>query len=279
EIERAQILRIDERAVDAEPRLADRRLAVDNDLRFVDAARAPADFRCRRKTEGRARRNIDRRAYLDHRLHTAARVHASIEARRMQLAETSTIDDSRRIEPGQGRFDIEWMRGIETDTALRLRGRIVDIHARLPDAYRASRDGAIEARAVGALRELGANVLRGKVAASLDRRRKPRRLERRIHVVHIQLLAAELKGHLVRAYTTLAPQLAGVTELRFDRIERERIVGGANPRRQRRQWNPAGVYGARNLVDHLHSAAQFAVLGRCRERSVEDRLGRARQEV
>src|SRR5439155_26568638 len=78
EIERAQVLRVDEPAVDGDSRLTDRRLAVDRDLWIVDSARAPAHFRCRGKTECRARRNIDRRAYLAHRLHAAARVDACV---------------------------------------------------------------------------------------------------------------------------------------------------------------------------------------------------------
>ncbi len=90
------------------------------------------------------------------------------------------IDDPRRIEPGQGRLDVEWVRRIKTDAALRLERRIADIHACLPHAQRAGRDGAVEARTVGALRELGLNVLRGEIAAGLDRRRELRRLERRI---------------------------------------------------------------------------------------------------
>ncbi len=82
-------------------------------------------------------------------------------------------------------------------------------------------------------------------------------------MVGIQLFAAELKRNVVCAYAAAARQLAGLAEVGVDRVERERVGDGADLCRERRQWNPSGVDGARHSVDHVHIAAQLAVRGGC----------------
>src|SRR4030095_15263128 len=120
------------------------------------------------------------------------------------------------------------MPGIEGDAALGLRRGVVDIHARLPHPYRAIPHSAVEGRAICSLHELGANVLRGDVAARLDRRGEPCRLQRRMDVMHVQLLAVELEGHLLCAYASVTRPRASLAKLRVDRVEREDVGSRAD---------------------------------------------------